>query len=389
MSHGRVYDLNGDPAACRGKKILFLIHSLHGGGAERMTLNLAGRWAAAGCDVVVATFESVDQVRYVVPAGVRTLSLDASGPSSGLLSALKGNLRRISRVRRLLRRERPDVAIGMMTTSAVTLALARDSHVFAVGAERNYPPLMRIGRMWERLRRWSYGRLDVVTVQTDKGRDWLLRNTRARHVVTVPNSLHLPLARQEPVVPVSDIVPGGRRLLLAVGRLSAQKGLDRLIRAFAEVSTRHPDWTLVILGDGGLRPDLEAMVGQLGLGARIAMPGWAGNLAQWYEAADLFAMTSHYEGFPNVLIEAMAHGCPPLSFDLDTGPRDIITHGHDGLLVPQDDEAAFVRALDALMADEELRRKLATNAIGIRDWLAPERIDALWQQIFSGSRRHG
>jgi len=128
-------------------------------------------------------------------------------------------------------------------------------------------------------------------------------------------------------------VLGHRRIVLAVGRFTKVKGFDLLIKAFAGIAIAYADWDLVILGEGPERSDLEAQVEALGLGHRVKLPGRAGNMPDWYARADLFVMSSHFEGFPLVLVEAMAHGCPAVSFDCDTGPRDIIRDEMDGRLV--------------------------------------------------------
>jgi glycosyltransferase involved in cell wall biosynthesis len=366
----------------RQRKILILIHGLGGGGAERVTVNLAGIWASAGDDVVIATFEDMDEIAYVLPPGVRHVKLGIAGASGSATLALVGNIRRISRLRLLLREETPDIAIGMMTTSAVLLALARNNRMLAIGAEHNYPPLLPMGRAWEWLRRWSYGRLDAVTALTTEGRTWLLKNTRARHVVVAPNAIHMPLPGGDPVLDVSKTVPPCCRLMLSVGRLEPQKGFDRLIDAFAKVAGTRPDWILAILGEGSQREELEAQVDRLDLQERVVLPGWAGNLSAWYQASDFLALTSRFEGFGNVLIEAMAHNCPTLSVDCDTGPRDIIANDVNGLLVPQDDPAALTTAMARMMDETDLRARLATQAPLVQETFSPEKIDAVWQALF-------
>lgn len=362
------------------RKILILIHSLGGGGAERVTVNLASTWAEAGDQVVIATFDGDSNIAYTLPPGIRHLPLDIAGDSRSSLSALVENVARIRHLRRLFRREKPDIVIGMMTTAAVLLGLARNGRFLAIGAEHNHPPLLPMGRVWENLRYWSYGRLDAVTALTSEGRDWLLQNTRARHVAIAPNAIHMPLSGGEPILHPRHIVPSGHKLMLSVGRLEPQKGFDRLIDAFAV--SRRPDWSLVILGEGGRRRELEVQISQAGLQRHVFLPGWAGNLADWYRVAEFYVLSSRFEGFGNVLVEAMAHGCPTVSVDCDTGPRDIITHDVNGLLIPQDDPEALSHALARMMDDTSLRKKYSANAPSVCATFSPERIDAIWQRLF-------
>jgi glycosyltransferase involved in cell wall biosynthesis len=195
----------------------------------------------------------------------------------------------------------------------------------------------------------------------------------------IPNVVFYPLLAQEPRVN-SDKVE--RKRLLAVGRLSEEKRFNYLIETFANLATKYPHWDLVILGEGVLRSDLEQQIRELVLEKRIFLMGRVGNVGEWYESADLYVMSSRFEGFPNTLIEAMSYGLAAVSFDCDTGPRDIIRHEIDGLLVPSENIVALTAALGRLMSDEELRLRLAKRAIEVRERFSIEKITQLWEQLF-------
>ena len=109
-------------------------------------------------------------------------------------------------------------------------------------------------------------------------------------------------------------------MLLSVGRLTKQKGFDQLISHFATLARSHANWDLIILGEGEERTALEAQIADADLTQRIKLPGRVNNVSEWYADADLFVMSSRFEGSPNVLLEAMAHGVPAVSFDCPTGP---------------------------------------------------------------------
>jgi glycosyltransferase involved in cell wall biosynthesis len=126
----------------------------------------------------------------------------------------------------------------------------------------------------------------------------------------------------------------------------------------------------------------------MGLTGRIMLPGRAGNTSDWYRRADLYVMSSHYEGFPNALCEAMAHGCAAVSFDCDTGPRDIIRHGENGLLVsPVGDSQALSSALDELMGNDKLRHRMSKKALDVRQRYSMECILLKWDELFNAVRR--
>lgn len=143
----------------------------------------------------------------------------------------------------------------------------------------------------------------------------------------------------------------------------------------------------MIAGEGHLRATLEGQARSAGLQHRILFAGRVGNLGDWYENADLYAMTSEFEGFPNTLAEAMAHGLPAVSFDCETGPRDIIRHGIDGFLIRPNDTSGLKAAMDRLMGDTELRTQFATNAIEVRTRFSLEKTSLLWEHLFKECAR--
>lgn len=239
----------------------------------------------------------------------------------------------------------------MGSTVNVLLAIATRGmrSLVCIGSERIHPPQMPLGLAWEVLRRYFYGSLDAVVALTAESAAWLKAYTRVKRVPLIPNAVPWPLPLQEPTLSVDKYVSDHRRLLLSVSRLDRQKGFDLLIQAFSNLASKHPNWGLVILSEGPLRGQLEYHVQEFGLGGRVLLPGLAGNIGGWYRRADLYVLSSRFEGFPNTLVEAMAYGVPVVSFDCDTGPRNIIRHEVDGLFVPPADVKGLVAALDMLM----------------------------------------
>ncbi len=372
----------------KSRRITFLIYSLGAGGAERVTLSLAEQWAKDGHEVTVLIMTQSAQSVYRLPDSVRLVPLDLANQSHTIWQALAINFRRLMALRRFWSHERPDIVIGMMTTSAVLLALTRRHDMIAIGSERVDPHRSPVGRMWFQLRRLFYRRLDCVVALTDENRMWLLEHTNARKVVVIPNPLRLPLPKNPPDIAVSQIVRQGQQVMLGVGRLHTQKAWPLLLKAFSSLTLRFPEWQLVILGEGPDRKALESQIAKLGLEKSVTLPGWAGNLAEWYERADLFAMTSEYEGFPNALAEAQAHGCPAVSVNCGSGPGEIIRHEKTGLIVPQHNHDALVEALASLMSDPQRRAEMSLNAKKIIEELAPARVDALWQEVLDPTSHH-
>jgi glycosyltransferase involved in cell wall biosynthesis len=224
----------------------------------------------------------------------------------------------------------------------------------------------------------------AVLALTEKSAEWVRSRLRAKNVPVIPNPVVYLLPMNNPKLSPSEILAplSGTRLLLAVGRLWHEKGFDRLLAAFAELHADHKDWRLVILGEGALRNDLERQRDELGLQNYVALPGIAGNIGAWYEIADIYVLTSRYEGFGNTLAESLAYGVPAVAVDCETGPREILRHDVDGLLVPQDDPEALVGALDRLMGDESLRMRFSERAVEARDRFSVDRIASQWEFIF-------
>ena len=364
--------------------IFIFIHSLFSGGAERVAATLAHHWAEQGWTVTMVTLASSTLDFYDIHPSVRRIALNQADKSRNPIAAIVNNLQRSITLRRILRTTKPDIALGIMTTANVLLCLSAAGlrGIAVIGSERIYPPRWPLGRLWEQLRRWTYPSADRIVMLTNEGLHWLGREIPKAYGVVIPNPVRYPLPITAPRLAPGAWVNSDRKLLLAVGRLNEQKRFDRLLQAFAKLAPENAAWDLVILGEGELRSELEQQARTLGLTTRAHLPGRAGNIGDWYARADLYVMSSHFEGFPNALGEAMAHGCAAVSFDCDTGPRDIIRHEVDGLLAPAGDVARLATALGRLMRDDGLRLRMAGRAIEARERFSLEKIAEIWKTMF-------
>lgn len=356
---------------------------MSGGGAERVTANLANHWAGKGWEITVVTLAPCSLDAYELHAAVERTVLNLASDSGNIVIGLWQNLRRVMAMRRVLRKIQPDIALGMMTSANVLLALAAlGLRIRTVGSEHVHPAQYPLSALWERLRRRTYGLLHTVTALTSESACWLKAHTNVQRVAVIPNAAPWPLPVQEPKVNPVIACPFGRKVLLGVGRLEAQKGFDWLLEAFTSLAQKHPDWDLVILGEGSLRTRIEHQVQMARLGKRVFLPGSVGNVGEWYERADLYVMSSRFEGFGNALAEALTHCLPAVSFDCDTGPRDIIRHEIDGLLVPPENVAGLTAALDRLMGDAALRERFAERAMEARERFSMALIAGMWEELF-------
>jgi glycosyltransferase involved in cell wall biosynthesis len=364
--------------------LLVIIYSMGDGGAERVTASLTNHWAAMEWKITLVTLAPVTWDLFDLNPAIQRTSLDMTSESSNPLLGLWRNITRIKALRKVLKQTQPDIALAMMTTSNVLLALASLglTTVKTIGSERTHPPQKPLGYLWETLRSHTYGLLNAVTCLSSEGKIWIENNTSAKNILVVSNAAIWPIARKDPLLIPGSFIKKERRLLLAAGRLTTEKCFDELIQVFSKLVVNHTEWDLVIVGEGQLRAALEQQIEQSGLQNRVFLPGRAGNIGDWYERADLFVLSSRFEGFPNCIIEAMAYGLPVVSFDCDTGPRDIIRDQIDGILVQRGDLTDLAKALNHLMSDDLLRKKYAERAIEVRERFSISEVTGKWEKLF-------
>jgi glycosyltransferase involved in cell wall biosynthesis len=360
--------------------VIFVINKLSGGGAERVTVNMADYWGKKGHQVTILTINASTNNPYKLDRRVTVHQLGLQSSTNGKLSDLTENSRRIRILRNRIKDMGPDVVISMMTPVNVLVEMACIGlPVCCIGSERIYPGLIHYGRVWEVLRKYTYQNLDAIVAQTLTSATWLSNNTSAKNIHSIPNPITYPLPTFEPGVPFSKFED--RKVILAVGRLVRLKQFDHLIKAFAKLVMKYPDWLLVIAGEGEEKTTLLELSEQFGLDDRILLPGRIGNTADWYNRAEIFAMSSETEGFLNALIEAMSHGLAVVSYNGPAGPEDIIEHGVNGLLVEANNVSRLEESIDQLMSSESTRQSLSKEAIKIRDTLDEELVMSNWENL--------
>jgi glycosyltransferase involved in cell wall biosynthesis len=379
-------------------RITLFIDSLAGGGAERSCTRLANQLTGRGWEVTVMTYDPpsndwypLDQavIRKVASRPFASSKAKRKKPKPWYPNRYVVQFRFLYSLRASLRTTRPDVVLSFFPWNNVTVGVSLlGSGIPVVVSERGHTALRPVSARLGFLRQLMYPRMSAVIAVSEQSSQWIRDNTRAKRVVTIPNAVELPLPvggmTIEPEPPTDGRL--GEKTLLAAGRLVPIKGFNRLLDAFAGLGEDGQGWRLVILGEGPDRSDLGRQIHELGLDERVHMPGAVGNMADWYLAADLFVMTSTSEGFPNVLIEALAHDCAVVAFD-SGGPSEIIRDGTDGYLVPQDDMIGLVSALRNLMTDDALRARFASRAGEARDRFAVPAMVARYEAVLIHATR--
>lgn len=378
------------------RRIVFYIDSLKTGGAERITLQLASWCARADWQPLLLTRRGEEHDFYPLPGTVER-HIEAADPRWLRRLGWFGFPWRLLALRHWLVAQKIELAVGMTTLPAIKMLLAsRGLGIACWVSERNYPPAKRPALPWRLLRRVTYPWADLHLVQTRQTGAWLRQHLGARRQLLLPNPILWPLPAFPPLLDPLELLPppagradGGRaRVVLAVGTKAHQKGFDRLVRAFARMAEAEPQLHLVLAGLDETPYHGENQVARLRAllpagssgRARLHFPGRVGNLADWYGACDLFVLASRYEGFPNVLLEAMAAGCACLACNCPTGPGELLVDGRNGLLLPAGaSHNELAAAILCLVSDPQRRRSLGDKArVDVLQRFAESRIAAIF-----------
>jgi GalNAc-alpha-(1->4)-GalNAc-alpha-(1->3)-diNAcBac-PP-undecaprenol alpha-1,4-N-acetyl-D-galactosaminyltransferase len=355
-------------------KLTLISSSLEVGGAERVMSIIANYWAAKGWQITILTFDDGSEPPfYNLNKRIDYRPLGIENREGYQISALKDNFRRIKILKQAIVASRPDVVISFVnTTNMMTLLACWGLKVPTIVSEHVHPAFGELSNACQLLQKLVYRRASLITVQTHSGLSFF-PSAQGYSTFVMPN----PVA-----IPASDTIQSqlytDDRHLLAIGKLIHQKGFDLLIRAFAQVAETHPEWTLTILGEGEMRPELENLCLELNLQDRVFMPGTIKNIDAHLRKADIFALTSRFEGFPVTLCEAMACGVPVIATDCLSGPREIIHNGIDGMLVVPENVDALASGLDVLMSDPVKRQYFSHYAPKVLDRFGVEQVMAIW-----------
>lgn len=357
-------------------KILFLIASLRGGGAERVAANLCNHWANLGHEVTLVTFDDPEHDFYISDPKIKRHSLACFKTSTNKFQKIMSNLNRITKLRNIVRKTQPTVVVSFMDVANMLAVMACFGlKIPVVISERTYPPYYNDNNLFDKIRKFIYRFTHAFVAQTNNVGAWAAEFLSTNKITVIANPVT--------VKDVQDLSVERENVILAMGRLGPEKGYDMLIQAFAQLHAQHSDWKLKIVGEGQERENLQKQINALDLQNKISLPGQTTQTQIEFCKAKIFTLTSRVEGFPNVLIEAMAHGMPAVSFDCNSGPADIIEHDINGILVKANDVQALTAALLRLVNNPDLRQKLSTEAINLRHKYSLDTISDAWLTLFN------
>lgn len=339
------------------KPIAFFLPNLYGGGAERVAINLLKGMAEKDVPLDLVLADAEGPYLELVPKSVRMINLGAGRVLKAMLP-----------LSRYLRENRPTALLSHLNHANVVALFARNlarTKTRLVVVEHNtlsagQSKFIR-GRFLKPFMQWLYPSADAIVgvskgVALDLEQQLLLP---AGKVMTIYNPVvdRELLAKANTPLDHPWFQKDSPPVFLAVGRLSTQKDFSTLIQAFA-LFRKQAMARLLILGEGELRPELEDAIDKLGIAEDVSMPGFLPNPYAYMRQATAFILSSRWEGLPTVLIEAMACGCPVISTDCPSGPKEILEAGKYGLLVPIGDPVALSKVMLQMVANPPVNREL-------------------------------
>lgn len=363
-------------------KLLFVARALDNmaGGVERMIITLANEMSRRGHDVALMTWDgSGAQPFYEMDPHVRWLKIDIGNARDR--ASLTVRIRRARAIRQSLLAWVPDLIICFQGGPFMAmLAYTIGTRIPLIAAERTAPTLYDYANSpaLRRVEHFSFRFARCITVQFPRYRVYYPSHLRSK-IIDVANPVTVARCAARP-----GTLPGGRRWrLLSVGRLSFQKNHKLLIEAFRLLACRFADWDLRIVGDGEDRQHLYDLINQSHmLKDRVGIVGAVQDVEREYVDAHLFCLASRWEGFPNALAEALAHGLPSIGMADCAGVADLIVPGVNGALASDQTPQSLADTLAGLMANHHLRDELGRAGLQRMTMYGPGEIFQRWQDVF-------
>lgn len=350
------------------KSILIVTRSLLAGGAERVIAQLANYFDEKAIDVSIVTINSSD-VFYELRSNIKLYKIGKRSDNK-----LHDRYLRYKELRNLVKEIKPNTVLTMPEEIGVYVILALLGTRFPVYvSERNNPWVMPDVKATRILRKLMYPFAKGIIFQTEMAQSFFPKRIQNKGIV-LDNPIDL------------DRIPlmyyGERqKIVSAVGRLEPQKNFNLLIEAFARFYKNHPDYKLVIYGEGSLKRKLEEKISELDMEGIISLPGSKIDVLDKIRMSSMFILSSDYEGMPNVLLEAMCMGMPVIATDCPSGgPHKLIDNGKNGLLVPVGDCDKLLKGME-ILCNEETANNLANNAYTLRDRFSNQDIFYQWEKF--------
>ena len=341
------------------RRVMFVIHSMRGGGSERQMSYLANEMAIRTKTSLV-TLDEINNDIYPLDSKIERIGLELTSDRGGFFRGMFANLRRIRALKSRIIDWKPDVVVSFCDTTNIVTLIACPSTIPVLISERNDPRRQRLSRQWEFLRKIYYPKCKTCVAQTEEVGNYLIskRLIAKSQMVVVPSAISIP---QKDWISIACLRKSAHpKTLVFLGRLSRQKRVDRLLNAWAKLTAYHETWQLRVVGDGELRASLQALATELGIEKTVIWSLWSADAWQYLCSANAFCLVSDYEGYPQAMLEAMGAGLPVAVFDCGPAICHAISDGVNGLIISSEDQVADV--LDRLLSNDSLRNTLGQNA---------------------------
>ena len=344
------------------KKHLFFIGTLTNGGAERVVSILSGKMSEQGMNVEILTYYDMP-VFYQIHPNVKVTCVEKE-------TGTKGKAQNFLWVRKYFK-EHADVLISFLAPFNIfALACNFGTGTPIIVADRNDPTKIPSNTFVRKVRDFLYRFADGIVIQTKKNQSYFSKQVQKKSEV-----IYNPINLGEKAG--SALQTAKHKKIVSVGRLMQQKNQKMLLAAFKSVVGKYPDYQLVIYGEGPMREDLEAYAKELGIEKSISLPGSVADVHDRIKDAEVFVLSSDYEGMPNALIEAMCLGLPVISTKV-SGATDLIKDHENGILTELDHQEELETAIIELIEHPALAEKLAKNATELNDSLELSKIMNQW-----------
>ena len=346
-------------------KVMFYIHTISHGGAERVIVNLSKQFASNGNEVLLVN-SCNSEWEYTLDNRIKRIVM-----SDKLVDGfLKRNVFYVKTLRKIVKEEQPDVLISFLAEpnfrSVISCVGQKTKNLVSV---RNDPNKEYPNAIFRLLAKTLYRFADGVVFQTEDARSWFPKQIRNKSRI-IFNQVSENFFNVE--------LPQTKNNIVTVGRLTTQKNHKMLIEAFSKICHKIDD-DLIIYGDGEMKDELIDLTFGLNVSNRVHFPGTVSDVPNTIKNAKLFVLSSDYEGMPNALIEAMTLGLPCISTDCPCGgPKTLFGDDKNGILVPVADADAMAEKMLYLLSDDSKRNELAANSKAFSQKFYPDKIFGEW-----------
>lgn len=352
-------------------KITFVLNNLGAGGAERVVCNLSDKLVERGYNISIITARESNQFYEINPK----IDIESCYNKGG--NKIIRFLNLIIDLRKKIKESNSDIIVSFISVVNIYSILAnafRKTPIII--SERNNPYMYPSELYFRVLRKLLYNFSDGFVFQTSDAKEYFNKRIQTKSII-IQNPVVLNVAEKNDCIRRENII-------VSVGRLDKQKNHKMLIDAFSKICMEFENYSLIIYGEGNEREKLEEYIEGKNLNNRIKLPGTSNQIHNQIKNASLFVLSSNFEGMPNALMEAMALGIPCISTDCPIGgPKELITHEENGLLVPVGNSEILSESIARLLSDKGLSERLSKNAMEIFETNSLDNITKLWESYIS------